>query len=127
MSRRRKVVADLRREGADPLVVMTTECRLLLDEHRAALRSLEEELSVLECFGPMRATWATKSCRHKIRMVLGCGVAMSPADLSRVLDEKINSVRSTLGRMLVRGEVRHAQHGRWICPPASVPRRPSRI
>lgn len=116
MSRRRQIVADLRRRDADPLVIMTTDRRLRRDDHRAALEKLEEELRVLECFGPMRATWATKSCRHKIRIVLGCGVAMKPVELSRLLGEKINNVRSNLRRMLGRDEVRHAEHGKWICP-----------
>ena len=121
MSVRRQIVSNLRSAGADPLVVMTTARRLLLEEHHTEIQRLKEELRVLECFGPIRATWKLKSCRHKIRMVLGCGVAMSPVELSRLLGEKINSIRSTLGRMLGRGEVRHAQHGRWICPTMSEP------
>ena len=116
MSRRRRAVADLRRQGADPLVVLLTERRLRLDEHRAAITSLEKDLRVMGCFSEIRKTWVDKSCRHKIRIVLGHGVALSPIELSRLLNENLNSVRSTLARMRGRGEIEHVGHGKWIRP-----------
>lgn len=62
----------------------------------------------------IRRDWKDKTCRHKIRIVLSHDVAMSPTELSHLLDENVHTVRGTLMRMLSRGEVRHTGHKTWI-------------
>lgn len=98
---------------ADRLTTLISERRRRVVALRAATATLDDEIRVLECFARIRHEWRTLPCRGKIRHVLGHGVAFSPSELAALLDERLNTVRSTLIRMRTRGEAKREGHGKW--------------
>lgn len=107
-------VSAIRRSLPDPLLALLVTKRLRMQALQKTAQVLAEELRVIECFSGIRCEWKKLRCRDKLRQVLRHGVALAPSELSVLVDEPINTVRSTLARMRTRREVRRIGFGRWV-------------